>query len=113
MADALSSLGLSPLALGWLIAAAVRIAVGSTTVAIQISAGLLAGQTGAVSPELLAVSIAAGGLFLSHVNDGGFWLVKELLGMSTAQTFRSWTLMTCLASATGLAVVLTLGAIIS
>ena len=113
MADLLSSLGLSPLALGWIVAAAVRIAVGSTTVAIQISAGLLAGQAGSVRPELLAVSIAAGGLFFSHVNDGGFWLVKEYLGMTAAQTFKTWTLLTCLASVTGLIVVLTLGTFVS
>jgi gluconate:H+ symporter, GntP family len=113
MAEMLSSFGLSPLVLGWMVAAAVRIAVGSTTVAIQISAGLLAGQTGAARPELLAVAIAAGGLFFSHVNDGGFWLVKEYLGMTAPQTFKTWTVMTCLASVIGLGIVLLLATVIS
>jgi GntP family gluconate:H+ symporter len=113
MAALLSNLGLSSLTLGWAIAAAVRVAVGSTTVAIQISAGLLAGQSGSARPELLAVSIAAGGLFFSHVNDGGFWLVKEYLGLTATQTFKTWTVMTCLASVTGLVVVLTIAPMFS
>ena len=113
MADVLSSFGLSPLVLGWAVAAAVRIAVGSTTVAIQISAGLLAGHSGAVRPELLAVSIAAGGLFFSHVNDGGFWLVKEYLGMTPAQTFKTWTVITCVASVVGLGAVVLLATVAS
>ena len=103
-------LALSPLVLGWLVAALLRVAVGSATVAITMASAILA-PIAEVQPdtsrELLVVAIAAGSLILSHVNDGGFWLVKEYFGLTVPQTLRTWTLMITLAS--GLALVFVLG----
>jgi GntP family gluconate:H+ symporter len=84
----------SVLVLGWLVAAMVRIATGSATVAIATAAGIvapIAASATNVRPELLVLSTGAGSLILSHVNDGGFWLVKEYFNMSVAQTFKTWT----------------------
>ncbi|MGE3308352.1 MAG: gluconate:H+ symporter [Limisphaerales bacterium] len=102
-------LALSPLVLGWLVAVLLRIAVGSATVAITMASAILAPIADArpeVSRELLVVSMAAGSIILSHVNDGGFWLVKEYFGLSVPETLRTWTLMVTLAS--GMALVLVL-----
>lgn len=91
-----SATRLSPLLLGWLIAASIRISTGSATVAITTGAGLLAplaSATPGLNLELLVVTTGAGSLVLSHVNDGGFWFVKEYFGLSVSQTLRSWTVM--------------------
>ena len=86
----------SPLLLGWIIAGLLRIAVGSATVAVMMAASLM-GPILAVRPdtnrELLVLAMGAGSLLLSHVNDSGFWFVKEYLGMTVAQTFRTWTVV--------------------
>ena len=58
---------------------------------------------------LLVLAIGSGSLFLSHVNDAGFWLIKEYFGLSIPQTLKSWTVLECLISVTGLASVLVLG----
>ncbi len=104
-------LALSPLLLGWLVAVLLRIAVGSATVAITMASAILA-PIAAAQPEthreLLVVAIAAGSLILSHVNDGGFWLVKEYFGLTVLQTLRTWTLMITLASGIALVFVLAL-----
>jgi GntP family gluconate:H+ symporter len=80
---------------GWLMAAFIRVATGSATVSITTAAGLLApaleGNT-QVNRELIVVAIGCGSLFLSHLNDGGFWIVKECLGLTVSQTLRTWTL---------------------
>ena len=90
------ALAISPLLLGWLIAGALRVTVGSATVAVQTAAGLMApliaNQPG-VNKELLVLAMGAGSLILSHVNDSGFWFVKEYLGMSVAQTLKTWTVV--------------------
>jgi GntP family gluconate:H+ symporter len=90
------SLAVSPLLLGWIIAGLLRIAVGSATVAITTAAGLMApvvaGDPG-VNKELLVLAMGAGSLILSHVNDSGFWFVKEYLGMSVQQTLKTWTVV--------------------
>ena len=94
-----------PLLIAWLIAAALRITLGSATVAAITAAGIalpLAG-TGQVSPELLVLATGAGSLTCSHVNDTGFWLFKEYFGLSVTQTLRSWTVMETLVSLIGLA----------
>jgi GntP family gluconate:H+ symporter len=86
----------SPLVLGWLAAALIRIAVGSATVAITTAAGIVAPLVAAAPashPELVVVALGAGSLILSHVNDGGFWLVKEFFGMTLPQTFKTWTVI--------------------
>jgi GntP family gluconate:H+ symporter len=87
--------GISPLLLGWLLAALVRVATGSSTVAITTTAGLLASfaKTPGVPRELLLLSMGAGSLFLSHVNDAGFWIVKEFLNLSVVQTLKTWTIL--------------------
>ncbi len=99
VASALGSMAsaahLPPLLFGWMVAAFIRVATGSATVSITTAAGLLApmleSNTG-VNRELIVVAIGCGSLFLSHLNDGGFWIVKECLGLSVSQTLRTWTL---------------------
>ncbi|HLX59720.1 MAG TPA: gluconate:H+ symporter [Planctomycetota bacterium] len=96
---------LSPLILGWLVAAMIRIAVGSSTVAITTAVGIVAplavGQKG-VNLELMVVALGAGSLIFSHVNDGGFWIVKEFFGLTVPQTFKTWSVGTVIGSVTGL-----------
>jgi len=113
--DAIASWGrglaLSPILLGWFVAALLRVAVGSATVAITMASAILAPIADAqpeTHRELLVVAIAAGSLILSHVNDGGFWLVKEYFGLTVPQTLRTWTLMITLASGIALLLVLAL-----
>lgn len=102
---------LPPLLLGWLIAAAIRLATGSATVATVTASGMMApmGPTlHDVELPLLALSIGAGSLFLSHVNDAGFWLVKEYFGMSLGETLKSWSAMETIISVVALMGVLAL-----
>jgi gluconate:H+ symporter, GntP family len=87
---------LSPLVLGWTLAAALRIAVGSATVTITTTASIMvpiAAASPGTSPELLVIAMGAGSLIASHVNDGGFWLVKEYLNMTVPQTLATWTVL--------------------
>jgi gluconate transporter len=100
----------NPLLLGWLIAALLRIITGSSTVAGITTAGIILPvlvQTG-VNPNLMALSIGAGSMVLSHVNDTGFWLFKEYYGVSVKNTLRSWTIMETILAVVGLAGVLLL-----
>jgi len=92
---------LSPLLLGWLLAALMRVATGSATVAMTTSAGIVAPIALAMHyphPELLVLATGAGSLILSHVNDGGFWLIKEYFNMSVGQTLKTWTVLETLIS---------------
>ena len=98
--DALANVGsgmhMSPLLLGWLIAGMMRIAVGSATVSVITAAGIMLPIVNAdphINKELLVLSMGAGSLVLSHVNDGGFWLVKEYFGMDIPQTLKTWTVV--------------------
>ena len=87
---------LSILLLGYLVAVALRLATGSATVATITAAGIVAPLAGTLSPThdaLLALAIGSGSLFLSHVNDAGFWLVKESFGLTMGETFKSWSVM--------------------
>jgi GntP family gluconate:H+ symporter len=101
---AAASAALSPLVLGWFIAALIRVATGSATVGITTAAGIMApiaaGQ--AVNLELLVVAMGAGSLILSHLNDGGFWFVKEYLNLSVPETLRTWTVMETIIAVLGL-----------
>jgi len=102
---------LSPLLLGWLVAVAIRVATGSATVATITAAGIvapLAAGLPAPTVALLALAIGAGSLFFSHVNDAGFWLVKEYFGLTVGQTIKSWSLMETVISVVGLLLVLLL-----
>ena len=90
------SMHMSPLLLGWLIAGMLRVAVGSATVSVQTAASIMLPlvQTDPhINKELLVLSMGAGSLVLSHVNDGGFWLVKEYFGMDIPQTLKTWTIV--------------------
>ena len=115
IADAAAAQHLSPLVLGWLLAALLRLSVGSATVAISTAAGLMApmleGMPG-ISRELLVVSLGAGSVIASHVNDSGFWLVKEYLNLSVTETFLTWTVLETLIALAGLAGVLLLSLVI-
>jgi GntP family gluconate:H+ symporter len=100
--------------LAWLLAAVVRLAVGSSTVAMITSAGIVAPiaahAPGAQAP-LLVLATGAGSLIFSHVNDGGFWLVKQYLNMTVEQTLKSWSVLETLLSVGALVMVLILSAI--
>lgn len=102
---------LSVLLLGYLIAVALRLATGSATVATITAAGIVAPLAAGLSPThaaLLALIIGAGSLFLSHVNDAGFWLVKESFGLTVGETFKSWSVMETAVSLVGFALIMLL-----
>ncbi|HTF97286.1 MAG TPA: gluconate:H+ symporter [Cellvibrio sp.] len=91
-----AGMALTPLAMGWLVAALMRIATGSATVAMSTAAGIVAPIAMAANyphPELLVIATGAGSLILSHVNDGGFWLIKEYFNMTVTQTLKTWTVL--------------------
>lgn len=98
-----SRFDLSPLFLAWFIAALIRVTLGSATVAGLMAAGIVLPLLGnGVSAELMVLSIGAGSLMFSHVNDGGFWMFKEYFNLSLKQTFGTWTVMESLVSVLGL-----------
>ena len=93
---------------GWLVAVAVRLATGSATVATITAAGIMARLAADMPPAeiaLLVLAIGAGSVFLSHVNDAGFWLVKEYFGMTVGQTFKTWSLMETILSVVAMVVI--------
>jgi GntP family gluconate:H+ symporter len=101
---------LPPLVYAWLLTAFVRVATGSATVAITAAAGLLAPDLATmpgVNRELLVVAVGCGSLFLSHLNDGGFWLVQQSLGLTVGQTLRTWTVTETIVGVAGLALTVT------
>ncbi len=105
----------SLLLLAWLLAAAMRLATGSSTVSMTTAASIvaplaLAGSN--VHPELLAIATGAGSLIFSHVNDGGFWLVKEYFNMSVAETMKTWSVCETIISIMGLLFALGLACIV-
>ncbi len=105
---------LSPLILGWLVAALFRVILGSATVAALTASGIVLPLLSVgVSKELMVLSVGAGSLFCSHVNDTGFWMFKEYFGLTIQQTFRTWTVMESLISLLGLAGVLLLQFLLS
>ena len=108
------SLGLSPIILAWLIAAIIRIIVGSATVAGLTAAGIMLPmvESSGIAPELLVLATGAGSIFCSHINDSGFWLFKEYFNMSIGETLQSWTVMESIVSLVGLMGVLILNLIV-
>ncbi|MFD9411171.1 gluconate:H+ symporter [Streptomyces sp. NPDC059989] len=103
------------LLLAWLIAVAIRLATGSATVATISAAGLVAPLAAGMSTTetaLLVLAIGAGSLFFSHVNDAGFWLVKEYFGMTVGQTLKTWSVMETIISVVGLGFVLLLSLVL-
>ncbi len=90
------TLSISPLLLAWIIAGLLRVAIGSATVSVTTAAGLMApiiADNPGVNRELLILALGSGSLILSHVNDSGFWFVKEYFGMTIEQTLKTWTVV--------------------
>jgi GntP family gluconate:H+ symporter len=115
IAEAMGGLQLSPLVLGWVIASLLRISVGSATVSVITAASIIAPMAAAmpdVNKELLVVAIGAGSLIMGHVNDGGFWLVKEYLNMSVPQTLSTWTVLETIIAVAALGGVLILALVV-
>ena len=110
-----SDMALTPLMMGWLVAALMRIATGSATVAMSTAAGIVAPialAAGYPHPELLVIATGAGSLILSHVNDGGFWLIKEYFNMTVTQTLKTWTVLETIISVVALGFVSLIAAFI-
>ncbi|MFE5740902.1 GntT/GntP/DsdX family permease [Streptomyces celluloflavus] len=106
---------ISTLLLAWLIAVTIRLATGSATVATISAAGLvapLAADLSTTHGALLVLAIGAGSLFFSHVNDAGFWMVKEYFGMNVGQTLKTWSVMETLISVVGIVCVLLLSLVV-
>jgi len=111
----LQDVPLQPLILGWLIAVVIRVALGSATIAGLTAAGIMAPVVAArhIDPSLMVLSIGAGSLMFSHVNDAGFWMFKEYFHLSLRDTFRTWTVMESVAGSVGLACVLVLNLLLT
>jgi gluconate:H+ symporter, GntP family len=106
---------LSLLVLAWVVAALIRVATGSATVAIITAAGIvapIAASMPGTNAELLVLSTGAGALVLSHVNDSGFWLIKEFFNMTVAQTLKTWTVAETIIGVAGLAFTLLLSFVV-
>jgi gluconate:H+ symporter, GntP family len=99
-----------PLVLAWLLAVVVRVSMGSATVAMAVAAGVLAPMAGhvGVRPELLVLATGTGSLFLSHVNDPGFWMVQAFFKLELKRTLATWSIMEAIVSTAGLATTLLL-----
>jgi gluconate transporter len=111
----LAGLSLSPLVLAWLIAAVMRFSVGSATVAMMTASGIILpvlGKYPGLDPALVAVAIGAGSIGFSHVNDSGFWIVKEFFGLSVTDMFKTWTASTTIAGIGALLAVLALATVV-
>lgn len=114
IAAAMQSWRIPVLVLGWLMAALIRACVGSATIAGLTAAGMIAPlmvQAG-TNPNLMVLSIGAGSLMFSHVNDAGFWMFKEYFNLSIKNTLLSWSVMETMVGIAGLAGVLLLNAFI-
>ncbi|EGL6022635.1 gluconate transporter, partial [Salmonella enterica] len=119
LSDIISSLAndwsIPPLLFAWLVAAVFRIALGSGTVAVSASGGIVAALLAAhpdTNAALLVLSTTTGAMIFSHVSDGAFWLFKEYFGLTVPQTIRTWSYLVTVQSVVGLIGVLILGAII-
>jgi Gnt-I system high-affinity gluconate transporter len=114
LGEILRQSGASPLILAWLIAAAIRVSIGSATVAAMTAASIVLPLVSdpTVSPELMVLAIGSGSLVLSHVNDGGFWLFKEYFNLTVKETLATWTVMETIIGVVGLAGVLLLNVFI-
>jgi len=115
IANLLNNLNVHPLLAAWSIAAVIRIALGSATVAGLTTAGIIAPiiATSGVDPNLMVLATGAGSLIFGHVNDGGFWLFKEYFNLSLKDTFLTWSVMETIVSLIGLIGVFVLSGFIS
>ncbi|SPD91618.1 High-affinity gluconate transporter [Leuconostoc suionicum] len=102
--DLFGQTNLSPILVAWLIAALLRVSLGSSTVASITAASLVTSvvSNSSVSPVLVVLAIGAGSIFADHVNDAGFWMIKEYFGLTLKETFLSWTTLTSVISVSGL-----------
>jgi GntP family gluconate:H+ symporter len=103
---------ISVILLAWVLAVLIRLATGSATIATITASSLMVGLVdglGSGEVSLVVLAIGAGSVFFSHVNDAGFWLVKEYFGLTPGQTIKSWSLMETILSVTGLVFVMILG----
>jgi len=115
LADWAKEANISVILLAWVLAALIRLATGSATIATITASSLILGLLDGLSSgelSLVVLAIGAGSVFFSHVNDAGFWLVKEYFGMSVGQTVKTWSIMETVLSVAGLIVVLLLGLVI-
>jgi GntP family gluconate:H+ symporter len=115
IAAAAAGLPVPTLVAAWILAGLLRVAVGSATVAVTTAASLMApiaAADPATNRELLVVALGAGSIVASHVNDGGFWLVKEYLGLDVGQTLRSWTVIETILSIAGLCAAMLLNSLV-
>ncbi|WP_250037884.1 GntT/GntP/DsdX family permease [Paractinoplanes maris] len=115
VADAAKDANINALVLGFLVAVGIRVATGSATVATITAAGIVAPLATTLDKPtvaLLALAIGAGSLFFSHVNDAGFWLVKEYFGMTVGQTIKTWSVMETIISVVGFACVMLLSLVV-
>jgi len=105
LAKVLNNLALSPLVLAWLVAVIMRFSVGSATVAMMTAVGIvmpvLQSYPG-LDPALIAIAVGAGAISFSHVNDSGFWIVKEFFGMTVSETLKIYTAASCIAAVVAL-----------
>jgi GntP family gluconate:H+ symporter len=111
IAELAQQANLSPILLGWGIAAMIRVATGSATVSMMTAAGIvapIAAVVPGVNVELLVLATGAGSLILSHVNDAGFWMIKEYFGMTVKETFMTWTALETIISVAALVFILVL-----
>ena len=105
---------MSPLVLAWLLAAVVRVSMGSATVAMAVSAGVLAPMAAhaGVSPELLVIATGTGSLMLSHVNDPGFWMIQSFFELEVKETLATWSVLETVLSSAGLVFTLVVSAFV-
>ena len=105
---------MSPLFMAWSIAAVLRIALGSATVAAITAGGIAAPliATTGVSPELMVIAVGSGSVIFSHVNDPGFWLFKEYFNLTIGETIKSWSVLETIISVCGLVGCLLLGMVV-
>jgi GntP family gluconate:H+ symporter len=114
VAELFQGSSISPILLAWIVAAILRISLGSATVAALSTAGLVLPMLGQYDVNLALVVLAtgAGSCICSHVNDAGFWMIKEYFGLSMKETFGTWTVLSTIVSVTGLGSILLLSAIV-
>jgi GntP family gluconate:H+ symporter len=111
IADWATGANISVLLLGWLVAVGIRLATGSATVATTTAAGIVGALATTLSTPhlaLLVLAIGCGSLFFSHVNDAGFWLVKQYFGLTVGQTIKTWSIMETVISVVGFVFVILL-----
>ena len=114
--DWAEGVNISVLVLGWLVAVLIRLGTGSATVATITAAGIVAPLAPSLSANhlaLLVLAIGCGSLFFSHVNDAGFWLVKEYFGLTVGETIKSWSVMETVISVFGFALVMLVSVLVT